>query len=64
MSRSSSSSAKVPFTGAGQLRWYQQDGKTIVEGNTTDQLTGAELQITVDPLLNFQRSDFLFSFSD
>ena len=29
---------KGPFTDAGQLRWYQQNGDTVIEGNTTEQV--------------------------
>jgi Ca2+-binding RTX toxin-like protein len=49
---------KAAFTGAGQLRWFQQDGDTIIEANT-DGTTGAELRIEVDPLVAFQATDFL-----
>ena len=52
---------KAAFTGAGQLRWYQQNGDTIVEGNTTDALAGAELRIVLDPLISLQASDFIFA---
>lgn len=49
------------FTGVGQLRWYQQDGDTIVEGNTSADTAGAELRLVLDPLVNLQASDFIFS---
>ena len=52
---------KSAFTGAGQLRWFQQDGDTIIEGNTTDATAGAELRIVLDPPLNLQASDFIFA---
>jgi Ca2+-binding RTX toxin-like protein len=49
------------FTRAGQLRWFQQNGDTIVEGNTTVATAGAELRIVLDPLVNLQASDFIFA---
>lgn len=52
---------KSEFTGVGQLRWYQQDGDTIVEGNTSADTAGAELRLVLDPLVNLQASDFIFS---
>ena len=45
------------FTGVGQLRFYQQDGDTVIEGNTRDD-PGAELRIVLDPLLSMQSGDF------
>jgi Ca2+-binding RTX toxin-like protein len=47
------------FTGAGQVRFFQQDGDTVVEANTSDATVGAELRIEVDPLVAFQATDFL-----
>lgn len=47
------------FTGAGQLRWFQSGGDTIIEGNTDADL-GAEMRIVLDPLVNLQASDFIF----
>ena len=52
---------KHNFTEAGQLRWFQQNGDTIVEGNTTDDFAGAEFRIVLDPQLNLQASDFIFA---
>jgi Ca2+-binding RTX toxin-like protein len=52
---------KSAFTAAGQLRWFQQNGDTIVEGNASDVYAGAELRIVLDPLLNLQSSDFIFA---
>ena len=52
---------QAPFTGAGELRWFKQNGDTIIEGNTTDATAGAELRIVLDPLLNLQASDFIFA---
>ena len=57
----SSSSARMPSLAPGQLRWYQQNGDTIVEANTTDATAGAELRIGLDPLINLQASDFIFA---
>jgi Ca2+-binding RTX toxin-like protein len=50
---------QAEFTGAGQLRFFQQNGDTIVEGNTTDAFAGAELRIVLDPLVSFQATDFV-----
>jgi hypothetical protein len=44
----------------GQLRWYQQNGDTIIEGNTAEK-QGAELTIVLDPLLTLQAADFIFA---
>ena len=52
---------KSDFTDVGQLRWYQQNGDTIIEGNTSDATPGAELRIVLDPLLSLQPSDFIFA---
>jgi Ca2+-binding RTX toxin-like protein len=46
------------FTGAGQLRFFQQDGHTIVEANTYG-TGGAEMRIVLDPLVSLQDTDFL-----
>jgi serralysin len=43
---------KSAFTGAGQLRWYQSNGDTIVEANTSDLSAGAEMKIVLDPLVS------------
>ena len=59
--RRSSSSARAPFTAAGQLRFFQQNGDTVVEANTTDATAGAEMRIVLDPLLNLQATDFIFA---
>ena len=48
-----------PFTGVGQLRFFQQNGDTVVEANTTDLTGGAELRIVVDPLFTPQAGDFV-----
>jgi Ca2+-binding RTX toxin-like protein len=50
---------KGPFTGAGQVRFFQRDGDTIVEANTSTATAGAEMTIVLDPLVNLQSSDFL-----
>ena len=52
---------KGAFTDAGQLRWFQQNGDTIIEGNTTDATPGPELRIVLDPLVNLQAADFIFA---
>jgi Ca2+-binding RTX toxin-like protein len=52
---------KSGFTGVGQLRWYQQNGDTIVEGNTSSATPGAELKLVLDPLVSLQTSDFIFA---
>jgi hypothetical protein len=49
------------FTDVGQLRWYQQDGDTIVEGDTSAATPGAELRLVLDPLVSLQASDFIFA---
>jgi Ca2+-binding RTX toxin-like protein len=49
---------KNAFTGAGQLRWFQQNGDTIIEGNTSNVEAGAELRIVLDPLVSLQAGDF------
>jgi Ca2+-binding RTX toxin-like protein len=48
-----------PFTGAGQLRCYQQGGFTYVEANTTDAIGGAEMVILLDGLITLRGGDFL-----
>jgi Ca2+-binding RTX toxin-like protein len=50
---------KSAFTDAGQLRWYQQNGNTIVEANTTDLTAGPEMRIVHAPLLSLQATDFV-----
>ena len=42
----------------GQLRFFQQNGDTIIEANTTDLTAGAEMRIVLDPLVSLQASDF------
>jgi Ca2+-binding RTX toxin-like protein len=46
------------FTGAGQLRFFQQNGDTVVEANTYDATAGAEMTIVLDPLVSLQATDF------
>ncbi len=48
-----------PFTAAGQLRFFQQNGDTMVEANTTDATAGAEMRIVLDPLVSLQGTDFV-----
>ena len=50
---------QAQFTAPGQLRFFQQNGDTIVEANTTDATAGAEMRIVLDPLVSLQASDFL-----
>ena len=49
------------FTGVGgQLRWFQQNGDTIVEANTTDVTdAGAEMRIDLYGLVSLQATDFI-----
>jgi Ca2+-binding RTX toxin-like protein len=47
------------FTGAGQLRFFQENGDTVVEANMTDAFAGAEMRIVLDPLVSLQDTDFL-----
>src|SRR5215218_136019 len=49
---------QAQFSAAGQLRFYQQDGDTIVEANTYG-TGGAEMKIVLDPLLSLQATDFV-----
>ena len=49
---------QAKFTGAGQLRFFQQDGDTFVQANTYG-TSGAEMTIKIDPLVSFQEADFL-----
>ena len=50
---------QAQFTGAGQVRFFQQGGDTVVEANTDDSAPGAELRIVLDPLVNLQTTDFV-----
>jgi Ca2+-binding RTX toxin-like protein len=50
---------QAQFTGAGQVRFFQQGGDTVVEANTDDAAPGAELRIMLDPLVNLQATDFV-----
>jgi Ca2+-binding RTX toxin-like protein len=50
---------QAQFTGAGQVRFFQQDGDTVVEANTDDAAPGAELVIVLDPPVDLQATDFL-----
>lgn len=49
------------FTHAGQIRWYQQNGDTIIEGDTTDLLAGAEFKLVLDTPVSLNASDFIFA---
>ena len=49
---------------APEARFYQQNGDTIVEANTTDTIitdlaAGPELRIVLDPLMNLHATDFV-----
>ena len=50
---------QAQFTGAGQIRFFQQDGDTVVEANSTDATAGAEMRIVLDPLVSLQATDFV-----
>jgi Ca2+-binding RTX toxin-like protein len=50
---------QAPFTGAGQLQFYQGDGRTFIEANTTDATPGAELRIVLELPVSVQAGDFL-----
>ena len=47
------------FTAAGQLRFYKEDGDTIVEANVNDAYAGAEMRIVLDPLVSLRADDFI-----
>jgi Ca2+-binding RTX toxin-like protein len=49
---------QAPFSGVGQVRFYQQNGDTVIEAKTTDAF-GAEPVIVLDPLVSLQDTDFL-----
>lgn len=46
------------FTGAGQVRFFQRDGDTIIEANTSSAIVGAEPVIVLDTLVSLQAGDF------
>ena len=48
-----------PLTGAGQLRAYEQNGDTIVEGDTSWATEGPELRIVLDTPLVAKATDFV-----
>jgi serralysin len=50
---------QAQFTGAGQVRFYQQNNDTVIEANTTDATAGAEMRIVLDPLVSLQGTDFV-----
>jgi len=43
----------------GQVRFFQQDGDTFVQANTSDATAGPEMTIKIDPLVSFQATDFV-----
>ena len=47
------------FTAAGQVRFFKTGGDTVVEVNTDDAAPGAEMRIEIDPVVNFQATDFV-----
>ena len=47
------------FTAAGQLRFFQQDGDTFVQANTSDATGGPEMTIKIEPLVSLQATDFV-----
>lgn len=47
------------FTAAGQIRWFQQDGKTFVAANTDSNHTTAEFQIELSSLVTLAATDFV-----
>jgi Ca2+-binding RTX toxin-like protein len=49
---------QAQFMAAGQLRFYQQNGDTVVEANTYG-TAGAEMKIVLDPLVSLQATDFV-----
>ena len=48
-----------PFTDAGQLRYYQQNGDTIIEANNHHATAGAEMVIVLDSLVSLRAGDFI-----
>src|SRR5215213_9383233 len=42
-----------------QVRFFKAGGDTVVEVNLTDATAGAEMTIEIDPLVNFQATDFV-----
>jgi serralysin len=48
-----------PLTGPGQLRAYEQNGDTIVEGDTSSATEGPELRIVLDTSLVAKATDFV-----
>ena len=50
---------QAQFTAPGQLRFYQANGDTYVDGNTSDTLPCAELLIILDTPTAMRGGDFL-----
>ena len=46
------------FTGEGQLRFFQQNGDTIIEANTDNSVPGADMVIVCDTLMTPKGLDF------
>jgi Ca2+-binding RTX toxin-like protein len=50
---------RAEFSAAGQLRFYQAEGHTVIEANTTNATAGAEVRIELEQPLTMQAGDFL-----
>lgn len=50
---------RAEFSAAGQLRFFQAEGHTFVEANTTQATAGAEVRIELEQPLAMQAGDFL-----
>jgi hypothetical protein len=48
-----------PFTGAGQVRFFQQNGDTIIEADTSTATAGAEPVIVLDGLVSLNGTDLI-----
>jgi Ca2+-binding RTX toxin-like protein len=50
-----------PFTGVGQIRFFQENGDTVVEANmdTTGAADGVEMRIVLDTAVSLQATDFV-----
>ena len=46
------------FTGAGQLRFFQQNGDTVIQANLTHATPGPEFGIVLGSLVTLQCRDF------
>jgi serralysin len=50
---------QAQFTGVGQLRFFQRDGDTFVQANTSTATAGPEMTLELEPLVALQATDFL-----